>query len=124
MQFKFDTKSNHIVVIPQSIKLDANLTVALGAELDRMIAEGRKNHIIDMEHCCEADITALTELADLQVNCYSKESSLVFTGLHPDIYRAMKEHDLAEMLNIAPTMEEAVDIVSMEILERDLLGEE
>jgi hypothetical protein len=55
---------------------------------------------------------------------YSNSRSLVFTGIQSEVMKAMKEEELDLSLNIAPKMIEAVDIISMEILERDLLGEE
>jgi hypothetical protein len=60
----------------------------------------------------------------LHEECYGMGQSLVFTGIRPEVMNTLKQHEANQLLNIAPTMIEAVDIVSMEILERDLLSEE
>jgi hypothetical protein len=57
-------------------------------------------------------------------NSYSNSRSLVFTGLQSQVMQVIKDEELDESINIAPKMIEAVDIISMEILERDLFSEE
>ena len=55
---------------------------------------------------------------------YGNEESLVFTGISGKILAALKQNETDLLINIAPSMIEAIDIVSMEILERDLFNEE
>ncbi|MCB0541650.1 MAG: STAS domain-containing protein, partial [Bacteroidetes bacterium] len=82
------------------------------------------NFIIDMQQCSKTDNTSFPALAELHEDCYMNQRSLVFTGIQAPVLDALNENELAEMLNIAPTMQEAVDIISMEILERDLMNED
>lgn len=124
MQFKFDTKNTYTVVTPLADVLDVNLTANLLNEITVFNADGANNFIIDMQPCTTADNTALLKLAELHDWCYENGRSLVFTGLQTDVMRLIQHNDMTETLNIAPTMIEAVDIISMEILERDLFGEE
>ncbi|MBL7717926.1 MAG: hypothetical protein JNL72_03750 [Flavipsychrobacter sp.] len=77
-----------------------------------------------MHNCLSCDKNALTGLAELHEDCYSNEQSLVFTHVPQELLQALKAEELDSALNIAPQMIEAIDIVNMEILERDLFGEE
>jgi hypothetical protein len=60
----------------------------------------------------------------LHEKCYTNEQSLVFTGINEEVNKELKAAEVDEVINIAPTVVEAIDIVSMEILERDLFNEE
>lgn len=124
MEFKIDTKSSYILITPATGALNANLTVALREKARELTENGRNNFIIDLSNCSLADASAFPGLAEMHEDCYSNEQSLVFTHVQAPVLQTMKAEEIDTALNIAPTMIEAVDIVSMEILERDLFGEE
>lgn len=125
MQFKFDTKPTYTIVTPLADVLDDNLTGALLATLQQTPDEKATNYIIDLQNCVKADNTSRGELLRLHEWCYEHKSSLVITGVLPATKEALVD-DTGEdtALNIAPSMEEAIDIISMEILERDLMAED
>ncbi len=124
MQFKYDTKPTYTVITPVYDSIDANLTVNLTQEISNMTIKGSKNFIIDLQHCLTADIKSLNEILLLHEKTYESDSSLVFMGITDEVGQSFKKADEDRVLNIAPTMDEAVDIISMEILERDILNEE
>jgi len=124
MEFKFDTKPTYTVITPQYDALDVNLTEQLAEQISLYINKGSNNFIIDMQMCATCDNKSFEQLAAMHEDCYVNQRSLVFTGLQATILQPLNESGLTDMLNIAPTMQEAVDIVSMEILERDLMNEE
>ncbi len=124
MEFKIDTKTNYTVINPVSNMLDANLAAAISEKCRELSGIGSRNYIIDLSECRKADASAFGELISLHEYCYEQECSLVFTGLDRGIMEEHKGSEWVYQLNIAPTMAEAVDIISMEILERDLFSEE
>ena len=124
MEFKIDTNSSYILITPISNHLDANLTVALRQKCRELTENGSPNFIIDLHNCLDADIKAFHTLAEMHEDCYSNEQSLVFTNVQPDVLQALRSEEIDSVINIAPTSIEAVDIVSMEILERDLFNED
>lgn len=124
MEFKIDTKSTFSVITPIAANLDANLTGLLTEECQKLQQNGSNNFIVDLQHCIKAEQSAINELVKMHEGFYSAEQSLVFTGMNDAIITALKKDEMDLLLNIAPKMEEAIDIVSMEILERDLLKEE
>jgi anti-anti-sigma regulatory factor len=124
MEFKIDTKPTYVQITPVYNHIDANLTAALRQKCNELTESGSQNIIIDLHNCLGADDISLNELPELHENFYASNRSLVFTNLSASLASIFKERELETMLNIAPTLAEAVDIISMEILERDLFGEE
>lgn len=124
MQFKIDTKENYSHITPLTDKIDANLTGALAQKCSELAQTGKGNVLIDLNNCKEADSTSFNDLLKLHEDVYSNAASIVFTGLQDDITKAFKQKGIDTQLNIAPTIAEAIDIISMEMLERDLFDEE
>ena len=124
MEFKIDTNSSYILITPISNHFDANLTASLRQKCRELTENGSQNFIIDLHNCLDADIKTLAPLAEMHEDFYSNEQSLVFTNIQPAVLQALKSQEITSVINIAPTVIEAVDIVSMEILERDLFNEE
>lgn len=124
MEFKIDTKVTYIVITPVSNHLDANLAAALRQKCDALTENGSNNYIIDLHNCLDADSKSFHLLTEFHEDCYSNNTSLVFTNIQDEVMRALKKDETDAAINIAPTMQEAIDIVSMEILERDLFDDE
>ncbi len=55
---------------------------------------------------------------------YEEGSSFVIAHPPAEMLNILKREDAIDSLNYAPTFIEAIDIVNMEILERDLYSEE
>lgn len=124
MEFKIDTKSNYSVITPVTSDINANTSDILAEKCEEVRLSGSLHLIIDLRHCTSLDSNALSSLVSLHEESYSNEQSLVFTGINEDVMSTLKEDETDLLINIAPKMAEAVDIISMEILERDLLSEE
>jgi anti-anti-sigma regulatory factor len=124
MDFKIDTKDTFTVIIPQSGVFNAKLADEIASKCEEARQNGSKNYIIDLQHINEAEDDAAAGLITLHEQCYSSDESLVFTGMTPEVMSVLKNEEADLLLNLAPKMIEAVDIVSMEILERELFGEE
>ncbi|XZF12492.1 STAS domain-containing protein [Chitinophagaceae bacterium MMS25-I14] len=124
MDFKIDTKTNYTHITPVYSHLNANLAEALKAECLNLAENGVKNFIIDLVSCTDADMASFTALVSLHEDCYENGHSLVFINIQDRVMQQAKQAQAHLTLNIAPTLIEAVDIISMEVLERDLLNEE
>jgi len=124
MEFKIDTKATYSVITPVFDKMDANLAVIIGQKCEEAGQSGSFNYIIDLQLCINMDEEAIPQLLQLHEDNYAGNRSLVFTGLRPALINTLKKKEADMLLNIAMTMQEAVDIISMEILERDLFNEE
>ncbi len=124
MEFKIDTKPSYTQITPVANHLDANLTAALRQKCEELTENGSSNIIIDIHNCLNADKAAFDGLIMLHQYFYENNRSLVFTNVQDEVMTLLKNNELDLTINIAPTMAEAVDIISMEILERDLFNEE
>jgi anti-anti-sigma regulatory factor len=124
MEFKIDTKDTFSTIMPVFDTINAKLTGELRQKCEEMRQSGSKNFIVDLQKCLEIDTSAIKDLISLHEECYSADQSLVFTGMNDKVMHGLKKDQADLLMNIAPRMEEAIDIISMEILERDLLSEE
>ncbi|MCF8449298.1 MAG: STAS domain-containing protein [Taibaiella sp.] len=124
MDFKIDTRDTFSVITPVSETITANLTDELQATFEKMRQSGSLNFIVDFQECKNIDTAALERLVAMHEECYAMGRSLVFTGTKGKVLAALKDAEIDTIINVAPKMIEAVDIISMEILERDLFGEE
>lgn len=124
MEFKIDTKDIYSVIAPVYNTIDAKMTGELRDKCAKMRQSGSSNLIIDLQHCNGIDESAIDGLVSLHEESYAADQSLVYTGVSKQVMNALKKNETDLLINIAPQMKEAIDIISMEILERDLLGEE
>jgi anti-anti-sigma regulatory factor len=124
MEFKIDTKDTFSTIMPVIDRISANLTDELRQKCAEMRQSGSGNIIIDLQHCIDIDADVIAELVQLHEESYAEERSLVYTGITAKVLTALKKDETDLLINLAPRMDEAIDIISMEILERDLFGEE
>ena len=124
MDFKIDTKDTFTIITPLNEAIDAKMTGALGAKCEEMRQSGSNNFIVDLENCKTIDKTCVSELIALQGVSYDMDLSFVYTKANDEITKTIREEDEDFIINLAPRMDEAIDIISMEILERDLFNEE
>jgi anti-anti-sigma factor len=124
MEFKIDTKPSFSIITPVYETLNANLTDAIRQKWEELSESGSENLVVDLQNCTNADESAYEALEKMHEEYYSNGQSLVFTNLQPSVIKALKQEGLPDVINIAPTMAEAADIISMEVLERDLFKEE
>jgi anti-anti-sigma regulatory factor len=124
MDFKIDTKDTFSVITPSAGAITVKMTGELSETFDKMRQSGSRNYIVDFQNCETMEAEAIERLISLHETCYSQNESLVFTGIKSNVLAALKQAEADTVINIAYKMVEAIDIISMEILERDLFGEE
>lgn len=123
MNYKIDTKENFDIITPQIAMLTSTLT----DELSKLINKSRehdKSVIIDFTLVNEIHTEFLDFLAQTHETMYLDNLSFVLCQVGGNLKQQLQEADLEDSLNVAPTLIEAIDIVSMEVLERELLGGE
>ena len=124
MEFKIDTKENFSVITVDGPILNGILAEKLGVLCADSGQTGSRNLIIDLQHVTAIDSDALAQMLTLHQDVYAGDHSFVLTMLSDHLLAQLHDQELDLVFNIAPRMAEAIDIVSMEILERDLLSEE
>jgi len=124
MEFKIDTKDTFTIIMPLNAAIDAKLTGGLLEKCRNIRQSGSVNFIIDFTDCNEMYKNASPGLLQLHEESYAGEQSLIYTGINKQAVAILKEDETDLLINIAPSIKEAIDIISMEILERDLYSEE
>lgn len=123
MEFKIDTKPTYTVITPETGDLSVKLAEEIRQKVMNATETDSHNFVIDLANIANMDMASGNELMDLHNALYNNGCSLVFTSMNDSILNTMKKGQYHLSLNLAPTMIEAIDIISMEVLERDLLGE-
>jgi anti-anti-sigma regulatory factor len=121
MEFKIDTRDTYTLLTPSAPHLDANMAAALQEKLHTLADEGQTAFVIDLMNATSADGAAFEVFVSQHEEAYEANRSLVFTGVVDGLLQQMKQERVHLTLNLTPTLEEAVDIVNMEALERELL---
>jgi anti-anti-sigma regulatory factor len=62
-------------------------------------------------------------LATVQQQFYENNASFVICNLQKPVEKLLEEKELLELMNVTPTESEAWDILQMEEIERELLGD-
>lgn len=124
MEFKIDTKETFAIISPIVALLNEHNVQELAQKCDDVRQNGSVNIIVSLSQVPQMDATVPSILEELHHMSYNNEESLVFTEYTSDVLKVMKQSESDLILNIAPRMQEAIDIISMEILERDLWDEE
>ncbi|MFY0254810.1 STAS domain-containing protein [Chitinophaga sp. 30R24] len=120
MKFKIDTKEKIVVFRPEAAVLDANLSddfIATATQLPELTG---RNLILDLTLIEKTDAVGVEAILTVYQKMYDNNFSCALTGLNNTLTAELKSAS-GEMLNIAPTMAEAIDLVMMEELERELL---
>ena len=124
MEFKIDTKDTYVRIAPLGGQLNVNMAAALEERAAQAADNGSLNFLIDLNACQTVDEAAFEALATWHETSYSEGRSLIFTGLSDAVLRTAQDAQMDGAINITPTEAEAIDMISMEILERDLFSEE
>jgi anti-anti-sigma regulatory factor len=124
MEFKIDTKETFAIISPIVALLNEHNVQELAQKCNDVRQNGSANIIISLSQVPQMDASVPSILEELHHMSYNNEESLVFTEYTSDVLKVMKQSESDLILNLAPRMQEAIDIISMEILERDLWDEE
>lgn len=123
MKFKIDTKEKILVISPEINDLNANLAAPFIKEITGLPELEGRNLILDMTLVEKADDKGIQAILTVYHQQYDSELSCALTGLNSTLTLQLKKAD-ESVHNVAPTMAEAIDLVMMEDLERELMQDE
>ena len=122
MNVKIDTKEKFSVLTPQQPDVSANMTEAMEKLADYATKEV-PHLVINMSQVKEISSEPARALAILQQIFYERDHSFVICNLQPKVEAVFEKEELIDVMNITPTESEAWDIVQMEEIERELMGD-
>jgi len=124
MEVKTDTKERFHVIRVETPELTANLAAELKNQLAELLKDTIKNVVLNLAAVKGMQEEGAEILVRLQQQFYENEASFVVCELDEKVEAFLDEKELLELMNVTPTESEAYDIVQMEEIERELLGDE
>src|SRR5476649_1838304 len=123
MKFAVDKHEKYVVVKLNESKINSLITPQLKSELIMVNAEGQRNIILDLSQVKFADSSGLSSLLVGHRLCKNAIGSFILTGLNDAVSRLITISQLDTVLSIVLTPEEAIDLVFMEEIEKELKKE-
>ncbi len=124
MEVKIDTREKFHVISIKDAVLSANMTEELGNCLFPFLEKDVKNVVLNLEAVKELDAPMGEFLAQAQQQFYERQCSFVICCLSGGVEATLDRLEILELMNVTPTESEAWDIVQMEEIEREFLGDE
>ena len=123
MKFTVDKHEKYVLVKLNESKLNSLITPQLKSELILTNAEGQRNIIFDLSQVKFADSSGLSSLLVGHRLCKNATGSFILTGLNDAVARLITISQLDSVLTIVPSCEEAIDLIFMEEIEKELKKE-
>jgi anti-anti-sigma regulatory factor len=123
MKYNIDTKENFDIITPINDLFDQDLAEKIQQFLSASILKNR-SAIIDFSSIQSIENNLNQTIIDWHHKMYDSNLSFALCEMNDEIKKSMQENEESDILNITPKQIEAIDIVAMEGLERELLGDE
>ncbi|MCX2740269.1 MULTISPECIES: STAS domain-containing protein [Pontibacter] len=124
MKYTIDKKENYTIITIDEKKLDTSIAPDLKSEFVKLNAEGINNLILDLNEVKYTDSSGLSSILIANRLCNSSSGLLILTGLQDHVMKLISISKLESVLNILPTVEEAIDRVFLHEIEQDLTNKE
>ena len=123
MEVKIDTKEKFHAITVAGPSLSASMTEELASCLLPYLQNDVKNLVLILKDIETIDNAAGEKLVEIQQSFYENNASFVICEMQPSVEQFLDQSELLELMNVTPTQSEAWDIVQMEEVERELLGD-
>ena len=124
MKFSVDKQDKYTILKLDEPKLDTSLAPSLKSEFITMHAEGIRNVILDLTEVKYTDSSGLSALLVGNRTFQQEGGIFILTNLSDHAQKLIKISQLDGVLNILPTVQEAIDAVFMNEIEGDLNDED
>lgn len=123
MKFTVDKHEKYVLIKLNESKLNSLITPQLKSELILINTEGQRNIILDLCQVKFADSSGLSSLLVGHRLCKNAEGAFVLACLNESVSRLITISQLDNVLSIVPSTEEAIDLIFMEEIEKELKKE-
>lgn len=123
MKFSIDKHEKYVLIKLNESKLNSLISPQLKSEFILTNTEGLRNIILDLSAVKYSDSSGLSSLLVGHRLCKNSDGSFIITGLNDNITRLITISQLENVLSIVPSVEEAIDLIFMEEIERELKKE-
>lgn len=123
MKFTVDKHEKYVLIKLNESKLNSLISPQLKSEFILTNTEGQRNIILDLSLVKYSDSSGLGSLLVGHRICKNADGSFIITGINDNIMRLVTISQLETVLTIVPSVEEAIDLVFMEEIEKELKRE-
>ncbi|HSZ73005.1 MAG TPA: STAS domain-containing protein [Cytophagaceae bacterium] len=123
MKYTLEKNDKYTLFQLHEEKLTSLVAPDLKTELVKLNAEGTANIILDLGDVKYTDSSGLSSILVGNRVCQNDNGTFVLTRLSDHVNKLIQISQLDTILNITPTVEEAIDLVFMNSLENDLRKE-
>lgn len=123
MKFTVDKHEKYILLKLNEPKLNSLISPQLKSELILFNTEGQRNIIIDLSAVKYSDSSGLSSLLVGHRICKNSGGSFIITGLNDNTSRLVTISQLDNVLTIVKNVEEGIDLIFMEEIEKELKKE-
>jgi anti-anti-sigma factor len=121
MRHTINKHDQYVTIKLHEPKLNSLISPELKSQLIFMNSqEGYKNIILDLEETQYCDSSGLSAILVGNRICKNSSGSFILAGLPDTIKKLITISQLDQVLTITPTVNEAVDYIFMDELEKDL----
>jgi anti-anti-sigma factor len=124
MKYRIDKQELYSILTLDEENLNSTIAPGLKSDLIFLNQEGVRNLILDLSNVRFVDSSGLSAILTGH-RMWKDTGALILAGnLHPMVVKLIEISRLESILVMIPTVEEAIDYVKMEALERELHGDE
>ncbi len=120
MNFQIEKKEKYTLIKVLIEKLDNNVSPSLKSELVVLTTEGVKNIVMDLTAVRYCDSSGLSAILVANRLCKNANGSFVLCSIQEAVKKLISISQLDSILKITGTVDEAVDYVVMEEVDREL----
>ncbi|MES2872780.1 MAG: STAS domain-containing protein [Bacteroidota bacterium] len=123
MKFRVDKHEKYVLIKLDENKLNSLISPQLKSELILTNTEGQRNVILDLSNVKYSDSSGLSSLLVGHRICKNADGTFILTGINENIARLITISQLENILTIVGTVDEAIDLIFMEEIEKELKRE-
>ena len=123
MNHSIEKTEKYIIIRLNEEKLNDLISTELKSQLMAINQEGARNIILDLSNTTYCDSSGLSAILVGNKLCKNSNGSFVICGLKDKVKRLVTISQLEKILLIVPTIEEGIDLIFMEEIERDLIND-
>ncbi|TAF65335.1 MAG: anti-sigma factor antagonist [Cytophagales bacterium] len=123
MKYTISKEQQYLLIQLNEEKIDAPLAPELKYTFVTLNAEGNRNFVIDLSQVKYIDSSGLSALLIANRLCNDAQGIMVLTCITDHVMKLIKISQLDKVLNIVPTLEEAVEHIAMNEIENNLKNE-
>lgn len=120
MKYTIDKQEKYTLIQLNETKLDATVSPQLKSEFVTLNAEGNKNIIADLSQVKYIDSSGLSAILIANRLCQDANGTFILAGVTDHVMKLIKISQLDTVLELLPTVAEAVDAVFLHEIENDL----